>query len=67
MTTENHLLRIMEPAAINLLKPHMRTITVEHGDVLGLVTGDVRAPSQKGEEPLSYVHACNTPPRRSRR
>ena len=34
MTTENHLLRIMEPAAINLLKPHMRTITVEHGDVL---------------------------------
>jgi CRP-like cAMP-binding protein len=34
MSSENHLLRSLEPAATKLLKPHMRTITVEHGDVL---------------------------------
>jgi CRP-like cAMP-binding protein len=39
MSSENHLLRILEPAATKLLKPHMRTITVEHGDVLHSSSG----------------------------
>jgi len=32
--TENHLLHVLEPEVFKLLKPHMRTITVEHGNVL---------------------------------
>ena len=31
---ENHLLRLLEPAALKLLQPHMKTIAVEHGEVL---------------------------------
>jgi CRP-like cAMP-binding protein len=34
VSAENHLLRMLEPAAIKLLKPHMKAITVVHGDVL---------------------------------
>ena len=34
MASENHLLRVLGPAVIKLLKPHMKAITVEHGDVL---------------------------------
>jgi len=34
LASENHLLRIIQPAVIRLLKPHMKTISVEHGDVL---------------------------------
>jgi len=41
MSSENHLLRILEPAATKLLKPHMRTITVEHGDVLHSSSGEM--------------------------
>ena len=42
MSSENHLLRILEPAATKLLKPHMRTITVEHGDVLHSSSGKMK-------------------------
>ncbi len=34
MASENHLLRVLEPAALKLLQPHMKTITIEHGEVL---------------------------------
>jgi hypothetical protein len=31
---ENHLLSLLDSSTQSLLKPHMRTITVEHGEVL---------------------------------
>lgn len=31
---KNHLLSLLDPSVLALLKPHMRTITVEHGEVL---------------------------------
>jgi hypothetical protein len=34
VATENHLLNLLEPSALSELKPHMRTITIEHGEVL---------------------------------
>ncbi len=34
MADENHLLSLLDAATRSLLKPHMRTIIVEHGDVL---------------------------------
>ncbi len=34
MAAENHLLRMIGPAALRLLQPHLKAITVEHGDVL---------------------------------
>jgi len=34
VAAENHLLSILEPSALKLLNGQMRTITVEHGDVL---------------------------------
>ena len=34
MAAENHLLSLLNFSTQSLLKPHMRTITVEHGDVL---------------------------------
>ncbi len=34
MAAENHLLRTLEPAALKLLKPQMKTITVHHGELL---------------------------------
>lgn len=34
MATQNHLLQILEPAVIELLKPHVRTITIKQGDVI---------------------------------
>jgi CRP-like cAMP-binding protein len=34
VAAENHLLRTVAPAAIKLLKPHMTTITVDHGEIL---------------------------------
>jgi hypothetical protein len=35
------ILRILEPAAVKLLKPPMRTIAVEHGDVLHSSSSDM--------------------------
>ena len=34
MAAENHLLSLLNSSTQSLLKPHMRTITVEHGEVL---------------------------------
>ena len=34
MAANNHLLSLLDAAALSLLKPHMRTITVEHGELL---------------------------------
>ena len=34
MAAENHLLSLLDSSTRSLLKPHMRTITVEHGEVL---------------------------------
>jgi CRP-like cAMP-binding protein len=34
VAAENHLLSLLDSSTQSLLKPHMRTITVEHGDVL---------------------------------
>jgi CRP-like cAMP-binding protein len=34
VAAENHLLRTLEPAALKLLKPQMKTITVHHGELL---------------------------------
>ena len=34
MAAENHLLSLLDAAALALLKPHMRTISVEHGELL---------------------------------
>lgn len=34
MTTENHLLSLLDASTRSLLTPHMRTISIEHGDVL---------------------------------
>jgi CRP-like cAMP-binding protein len=31
---ENHLLSLLDSSTESLLKPHMRTITVEHGEIL---------------------------------
>jgi CRP-like cAMP-binding protein len=34
VAAENHLLSLLDPSTRSLLEPHMRTITVEHGEVL---------------------------------
>lgn len=34
MAAENHLLTLLDSATRSELKPHMRTITVEHGEML---------------------------------
>ncbi|MGY2908136.1 hypothetical protein [Bradyrhizobium sp. URHC0002] len=34
MAAENHLLSLLDASALALLKPHMRTISVEHGELL---------------------------------
>ncbi len=34
VAAENHLLGLLDAAALALLKPHMRTISVEHGELL---------------------------------
>ena len=34
MAAENHLLGLLDASALALLKPHMRTISVEHGELL---------------------------------
>ncbi|XSC48616.1 hypothetical protein ACF1BQ_037145 [Bradyrhizobium sp. RDT10] len=34
MAAENHLLSLLDASALALLKPHMRTIAVEHGELL---------------------------------
>ena len=34
MATENHLLSLLDASALALLKPHMRPISVEHGELL---------------------------------
>ena|ERR1700761_5005150 len=40
MAAQN-LLQLLEPAVITLLKPHMRTASLEHGDVLHNSTSDM--------------------------
>src|SRR3954467_2936336 len=34
MAAENHILSLLDASALALLKPHMRTISVEHGELL---------------------------------
>lgn len=34
MAAENHLLSLLDASALALLKPHVRTISVEHGELL---------------------------------
>ena len=34
MAAENHLLSLLDSSTRSLLKPHMRTIAIEHGEVL---------------------------------
>jgi hypothetical protein len=34
VAVENHLLTLLDPATRSQLQPHMRTITVEHGELL---------------------------------
>ena len=41
MTGENHLLSMLEPTALKLLNGQMRTITVEHGDVLHFASSEI--------------------------
>lgn len=41
MSAENHLLTMCSPATRSLLKPHMRTITVEHGEQLHGASSDI--------------------------
>ncbi len=41
MAAENHLLTLLDTATRSQLKPHMRTITVEHGEVLHGSSSDI--------------------------
>ena len=41
MAAENHLLSLLDSSTRSLLKPHMRTITVEHGEVLHGSSSDI--------------------------
>ena len=41
MAAENHLLSLLDPSTRSLLKPHMRTIAVEHGEVLHGSSSDI--------------------------
>ena len=41
MAAENHLLTLLDTATRTQLKPHMRTITVEHGEVLHGSSSDI--------------------------
>ncbi len=41
MTTENHLLSLLDASTLSQLKPHMRAITVEHGEVLHGTSSDI--------------------------
>ena len=41
VATENHLLSKLDASALALLKPHMRTITVEHGELLHGSASDI--------------------------
>jgi hypothetical protein len=41
VAAENHLLSLVDASALALLKPHMRTITVEHGELLHGSASDI--------------------------
>ena len=41
MAAENHLLSLLDPSTRSLLEPHMRTIAVEHGEVLHGSSSDI--------------------------
>ncbi len=41
MTAENHLLSLLNSSTLSLLKPHMRTITSEHGEMLHGSSSDI--------------------------
>jgi hypothetical protein len=41
VAAENHLLSLLDAAALALLKPHMRTITVDHGELLHSSSSDI--------------------------
>ena len=41
MAAENHLLGLLDASALALLKPHMRTISVEHGELLHGSTSEI--------------------------
>ena len=41
MAAENHLLTLLDSATRSQLKPHMRTITIEHGEVLHGPSSDI--------------------------
>jgi CRP-like cAMP-binding protein len=38
---DNHLLSLLDASAIRQLKPHMKTITVDHGEVLHSSTAQI--------------------------
>ena len=51
MAATNHLLRLLDASTLALLKPHMRTITVEHGELLHSAAADM----EFGYFPLSCI------------
>jgi CRP-like cAMP-binding protein len=38
---ENHLLSLLDSSTLSLLKPHMRTMTIEHGELLHRSSSDI--------------------------
>jgi CRP-like cAMP-binding protein len=41
VAAENHLLSLLDSSTLTLLKPHMRTMTVEHGELLHGSSSDI--------------------------